>query len=103
MSRLIEEYTNGICGSISCVSEYKLGEAVQAGVEILNGTANEDDFSTFYGVACYIVEPEIENEEAAEEYRNFMDNNSENWQSWTEQHFGPDWGMIVKVVAEYGY
>ena len=103
MSRIIEEYTNGICESISCVSEYRLGEAVQAGVEILNGTATEDDFSAFYGVACYIVEPEIENEEASAEYFDYMDTDKDNWQSYIEQNFGSEWGIIAKIVAEYGY
>lgn len=103
MRGLIEVYTNEICRSIGSVSEYTLNEAVRAGVEILNGTATEDEYSAFYHVASYIVEPGIENEEAAAEYIDFIDNNTENWQYWTEQLFGNDWGMIAKVVAEYGY
>lgn len=94
--KIIEEYTNEICESIRCVSYYELSEAVSAGVEILNGTATEDDFSTFYHVASYIVEPGIKNEDAADEYINFIDNNSENWQSWVTQTFGEDWGYDCK-------
>ena len=100
---LIEIYTDGLCESIGSVSESKLNEAVRAGVEILNGTATEEDFSSFYNVASYIVEPEIEDSDALDEYFDYMDTDKENWQSYIEQNFGSEWGMIAKIVAEYGY
>ncbi len=103
MTSLIEIYTNGISDSISEISESQLQKAMAAGVEILNGSATENDFSKFYEVAGAIVEPVIRDSEAADAYMAFMDNDSENWQSWSTQTFGDDWGFIVKVVAEYGY
>ena len=99
----IEIYTQGIADTISEVSEARLHQAVNAGNEMLNGTATEDDYNRFYKVASAIVEPMIDDSEAADEYMDFMDNNSENWQSWVTQTFGEDWGFIVKVVAEQGY
>ena len=103
MSNLIEIYADGISNSISEVYESKLKKAIDAGNEMLNGSASESDYEAFYEVAQYVVEPVINNEDAADAYREFMDNDSDNWQNWIDQNFGSEWGFIVKVVAEQGY
>jgi hypothetical protein len=72
-----------------------------SGIDPHGVTSWEDP--TFGSVASAIVEPLIDNEEAEDEYFDFLENNSENWYQWIRQTFGEDWGKVAKVVAEEGY
>lgn len=99
----IEEQARSVGDSISEVSDSKLQKAIKAGYEILNGTGSDEDFEAFYAVAGNLVEPHFDDDNAREDYQDLMDNDMENWVGWIKSTFGDDWGMIAKVVAEYGY
>lgn len=64
---------------------------------------NSSEHEDFYTVAAAVVEPYIEDEQACEEYFEYMENNADNWAQWIKQTFGDEWGAIAKVVAEEGY
>lgn len=98
----IELQVEGLTESISNVSESKLYKAIKAGHEILNDTASENDFESFYDVARAIVEPNLD-DEISEDYHSFLENDAENWTYFISNNFGPDWGTIAQIVSEYGY
>ena len=99
MSNTIEIQTEAISDSLTI----NPGKAVIAGSEMLNGTASDNDTETFYKAARCIVEPRFSNDDAQEDYQEFMDNDPENWVGFIKNNFGEDWGFIAQVVTEYGY
>lgn len=59
--------------------------------------------SSTHELAPYLVDADIQDEDASDAYAEYVEKNISNWANWIRQTFGEKWGMVADYVAENGY
>jgi len=73
-------------------------------VDLADAIQGKDDYSDTYNQAAEaIVEPRFNNEEAQEQFQEWVENDMENWAGLVKNLGGDQWYEIAQNVVENGY